>query len=243
MTNWCKILDQSWQKKAYMLSDWEKIHSVLNWRLDARQGMVSGVDWLAAGDRKGGCDRDNMLCTWCLITGINSSGGWYRFPPAEHSHQQWNLPAINTVLMEAKATCEGSRSQTILPEFLFLAGAGKMTLHLLTENNTKILSCTKSTLFSLAHLEVTTTQGRSITQELAIKLAKAAHVLWKRAPGALTGAAANFLVRSHRAQAATWAPDAASSCKSRGLIWLHPSWSKQNGPHSAPTGYSSTTQH
>jgi len=30
--------------------------------------------------------------------------------------------------MEAKATCEGSRSQTILPEFLFLADAGKMTL-------------------------------------------------------------------------------------------------------------------
>lgn len=35
----------------------------------------------------------------------------------------------------------------------------------------------KSTLFSLAHLEVTATQGRSITQELAMKLARRAHVL------------------------------------------------------------------
>lgn len=114
---------------------------------------------------------------------------------------------------------------------------------LLIENNMKILSCTKSTLFSLAHLEVTTTQGRSVTQELAMKLARTAHVLWQREPGALTGVAASFLVCSHQAQAATWAPDVASSCKSGGLIWLHPCWSKQNGPHSAPAGYSGTVQH
>jgi len=78
----------------------------------------------------------------------------------------------------------------------------------------KILSCTKSTLFSLAHLEAIATQGRSITQELVMKLARTAHVLWQRAPGALTGAAASFLVRSHRAQAAT-----SSRCSQQLQVW------------------------
>lgn len=38
----------------------------------------------------------------------------------------------------------------------------------------------------------------------------------------LIGAVASFLVCRHQAQAATWAPDEASSCKSEALIQLHP---------------------
>jgi len=60
---------------------------MLNWRLGAGQDVVSGVDWLAGGGRKGGSDRDNVLCAWCLITGINTSGGRYGVPLAEHSHR------------------------------------------------------------------------------------------------------------------------------------------------------------
>lgn len=47
---------------------------------------------MASGDRKGGCNRDNVKCTWCLKTGINSSSGWYRvlviatMKPASYQH-------------------------------------------------------------------------------------------------------------------------------------------------------------
>lgn len=46
----------------------------------------------------------------------------------------------------------------------------------------------------------------------------------------LIGAVASFLICSHQAQAATWAPDETRSCKSEALIQLHSCWSKKIVP-------------
>lgn len=51
-----------------------------------------GVVWMAGEDRKGGCNRDSVMCAWCLITGINTSSGQYRVlviatvKPASYQH-------------------------------------------------------------------------------------------------------------------------------------------------------------
>lgn len=77
-----------------------------------------------------------------------------------------------------------------------------------------------------------------------MKLARTAHILCQRAPGALTGAAVSCLLAVHQAPTATPAPDSLSVCTAWGdmepatpevCFSLTPCWLTQNGSCLAPT--------
>lgn len=100
---------------------------------------------MAGEDRKGGCNRDYMMCAWCLTTGINTSSG------------QYGILVIATVKPGSYQHCSdgdkgnrklGRQQKSHHIARILLLGLDGKNYSDLTENNMKILSCMKPTLFS-----------------------------------------------------------------------------------------------